>query len=212
LIRNAPPVLAIELGTHLPNQCIQAQCFLEKAAFAPSSFGVFHDLYPCVTALLLICSKLAPTFCEILTWNDVSGRVRSPWRSCLVDGPTGNCVFRRAPRMLSRSPLLGSLEHPRPSGGKVAMHAIVCRSFFLSPSILGNDNVLYHSLFGLASQRVNRDHRNQPIGTHVRSTGRSVRKAQDERSTAPDRREKTARRDWECRLAEFLDRRRKCAR
>jgi hypothetical protein len=26
-----------------------------------------------------------------------------------------------------------------------------CRSFFLSPSILGNDNVLYHSLSGLAS-------------------------------------------------------------
>src|SRR5271157_5323004 len=26
-----------------------------------------------------------------------------------------------------------------------------CRSFFLSPSILGNDNVLYHSPIGLAS-------------------------------------------------------------
>jgi hypothetical protein len=46
------------------------------------------------------------------------------------------------------------MEHTRVSGGKTATRqAIGCRSFFLLPSILGNDSVLYHSLFGLASQQ-----------------------------------------------------------
>jgi hypothetical protein len=53
--------LPLSLERIFRTSAFQAQCFLEKAAFAPSSFGVFHDLYPCVTALLLICSKLAPT-------------------------------------------------------------------------------------------------------------------------------------------------------
>jgi hypothetical protein len=38
-------------------------------------------------------------------------------------------------------------------GSRRLRQASGCRSFFFSPSILGNDNVLYHSLFELASPR-----------------------------------------------------------
>ena len=47
-------------------------------------------------------------------------------------------------------------------GSRRLRQASGCRSFFFSPSILGNDNVLYHSLFGLVSPRVRRvDYCNQ---------------------------------------------------
>jgi hypothetical protein len=42
-------------------------------------------------------------------------------------------------------------------GSRRLRQASGCRSFFFSPSILGNDNVLYHSLSGLATpQEVSR--------------------------------------------------------
>src|ERR1017187_1902295 len=70
--------LPLSLERIFRTSAFQAQCFLEKAAFAPSSFGVFHDRYPCVTALLLICSKLAPTSARPshgMTSREESGRL-----------------------------------------------------------------------------------------------------------------------------------------
>jgi len=76
---------------------------------------------------------------------------------------TENRAVRRATRKLCAGPnsqlrgpevgfgevwnILGSVV----IGSRRLRQASGCRSFFFSPSILGNDNVLYHSLFCRAS-------------------------------------------------------------